>query len=77
MTKNKRLYSLFAKVEGRHVRLSAGALTLDSARRIWQGALLGGSCRGIAMNLRPVDGQVELGSDRAREIEAARCRLFC
>lgn len=61
----RRMYSLFVKEGKNWIRLSPLSMELNSARRLFQGALLGGSLRGLHMGLRPVDG--DLTDDVARE----------
>lgn len=51
--KNQRTYSMFARENGKWVRITPLALVLSSARRLFQGALLDGSLAGLAMELKP------------------------
>ena len=46
--KQTRFYSLFEKREGKWVRISERALTLNYARQVWQSALLAHVLEGTA-----------------------------
>lgn len=50
----KRLYSLFAKIDGKFVRISVCSYRLDLARRLYQNRLLMGTAHGVEMRLKPV-----------------------
>lgn len=54
--RQQRKYSLFVRDGKSWVRLSGLGLPINSARNIFQNALLGGSARGLNMRLRQVDG---------------------
>ena len=47
-----RTYSLFAKEGTKWVRISAAAFTLETARRLFQSGLLGGTMQGVKMELK-------------------------
>lgn len=72
----KRTYSVFVDEgkDGKHsyTRISALALVLKDARRIFQGALLGGSMIGLRMELRPAEE--DFANDEV--YKANRDRLF-
>jgi len=72
----ERKYSLFAKIEGKWVRLSTIAIGLQHARRVFQGALLSGSFLGFEMGLRPVKSHLEIPSEEARTALAASQFVF-
>jgi len=52
--KEKRLYSVFEKKDGKWERLTTLAFKKEAAIRIFQNILLGGSCAGKEMALRVV-----------------------
>ena len=54
--KQGRKYSLFVKDDKKWVRLTALSFDINTSRRVFQNALLGGTLRGLNMGLRPVDG---------------------
>jgi hypothetical protein len=68
----KRNYSLFTKEYGKYVRLSPFACSLNAARRLFQGALIGGSMIGYGMYLRPAEEDF----DHSAKYKADRDRIF-
>lgn len=64
----KRQYSLFAKFDGKHKRVSAAAYSIEDARRIFQNRLLVGSLSGIEMNLKPIIDSKPVFDNDAYEI---------
>ena len=65
-----RTYSLFVKEGARWTRITPLAMSLQSARQLFQGYLLGGSLSGYAMALRPASedfaNQAKYDADRDR-----------
>jgi hypothetical protein len=72
----KRKYSLFAKDEGKWIRLSTIAIGLQHARTVFQSSLISGSFLGFEMGLRPVKSHLEIPSEEADKALAASRFVF-
>ena len=72
----KRKYSLFAKIDGKWVRLSTIATNLQQARTVFQSSLISGSFLGFERGLKPVKSRLEIPSEEAQAALAASQFVF-